>query len=79
MEDYYEVRDMFVPFGLPISVEDIDIEEVIKLMKSDKKADSNKIRFILLKKIGKAFITTDVTDDDVRGALKEILYEETND
>lgn len=79
MEDYYEVRDMFVPFDLPISVEDIDIEEVIKLMKSDKKADSNKIRFILLKKIGKAVITTDVTDDDVRGALKEILYEETND
>ena len=79
MEDYYEVRDMFVPFGLPISVENIDIEEVIKLMKSDKKADSDKIRFILLKKIGKAFITTDVTDDDAREALKEILYVENND
>ncbi|MCR4903307.1 MAG: 3-dehydroquinate synthase [Butyrivibrio sp.] len=79
MEDYYEVRDMFVPFGLPISVENIDPEVVIKLMKSDKKADSDKIRFILLKKIGKAFITTEVTDADAKAAIEEILYVENND
>lgn len=38
MEEYYEVRDMFVPFYLPITVEDIDPEEVLRLTKSDKKA-----------------------------------------
>ena len=79
MEEYYEIRDMFVPFGLPISVEDIDVDEVIKLTKSDKKADSDKIRFILLKKVGKAVIDTSVTDDEMREALNEILYVENND
>jgi len=79
MEDYYEVRDMFVPFGLPISVDNIDPDEVIRLMKSDKKADSNTIRFILLKKIGKAFISTEVSDEDAKAAINEILYVENND
>ena len=79
MEEYYEIRDMFVPFGLPISVEDIDVDEVIELTKSDKKADSDKIRFILLRKLGKAVIDTTVTDDEMKAALNEILYVETND
>lgn len=79
MEEYYEIRDMFVPFNLPISIEDIDPEEVIRLTKSDKKSDSNKIRFILLKGIGKAFITTDITDEEMKKALDEIIYIENND
>ena len=79
MEEYYEIRDMFVPFNLPISVEDIDLKEVIRLSKNDKKADSDKIKFILLKGIGKAFISTDVTDEDMENALNEIIYIENND
>ncbi len=79
MEEYYEIRDMFVPFNLPISVEDIDVDQVIALTKSDKKADANKIRFVLLKKIGKAVISTEVTDEEMRAALDEIIYIENND
>lgn len=79
MEEYYEVRDMFVPFNLPISIEDIDPEEVIRLTKSDKKADSDKVRFILLKAIGKAVVSMDVTDEEMKAALNEIIYIETND
>ncbi len=76
MEEYYEVRDMFVPFGLPISVEDIDVEEVIKLLHSDKKADAGFVKFVLLKKVGKAVIDTTVTDGEIREALKEIIWTE---
>ena len=78
-DEYYEIRDMFVPFNLPISIEDIDPAEVIRLTKSDKKADADKIRFILLKKIGKAVIDTTVTDDEMKAALDEIIYIENND
>ena len=39
MEEYYEIRDMFVPFYLPISIEDIDPAEILKLTKSDKKME----------------------------------------
>lgn len=76
MEEYYEIRDMFVPFGLPISVEDIDIDAVTELTHSDKKVLNGTIQFVLLKKIGKAFLSTDVTDDDIRMALKEVLWVE---
>jgi len=79
MDEYYEIRDMFVPFNLPISIEDIDIEEILTITKSDKKMTNNGIRFILLKKIGKAVIDTTVTDDEIREALKEIQYLDEND
>lgn len=74
MEEYYEIRDMFVPFNLPISVEGINPEEILALTKSDKKVEGSKIKFILLKKVGKAVIDLNVTDDDILNAVKEILY-----
>lgn len=80
MEEYYEIRDMFVPFYLPISVDGIDPQEILKLTKSDKKADAGTIRFILLKKIGKAVIDLNVTDEEILAAIHEINFdEEAND
>lgn len=76
MEEYYEIRDMFVPFNLPISIENIDPEEILTLTKSDKKMAGSQIKFILLKKVGKAVIDMNVTDDDIINAVKEILYVE---
>jgi 3-dehydroquinate synthase len=78
-DEYYEIRDMFVPFNLPISIEDVDKEAVLDITKSDKKADSDKIKFILLKKIGKAFIDDTVTRQEMSDALDEIIYIENND
>lgn len=76
MDEYYEIRDMFVPFGLPISVEDINPEEIVKLTLSDKKMDAGNIKFVLLKKIGKAIISLDVTKEDMLAAVNEIFYSE---
>lgn len=76
MEEYYEIRDMFVPFNLPISVEDIDPEEILKITKSDKKMSGDKIRFILLNRIGSAIIDETVTDDDITDAVNAILWKE---
>lgn len=76
MDEYYEIRDMFVPFYLPISVDGIDPQEVLQLVKSDKKMDGGKIRFVLLKKIGKAVIDTTVTDEEILAAIREIYFEE---
>lgn len=79
MEEYYEIRDMFVPFYLPISIEDIDPAEILKLTKSDKKMENGQIKFILLKKVGKAVIDKNVSDEDILNALSEIHYVEEND
>ncbi len=76
MDEYYEIRDMFVPFYLPISVEEIDPEEILRLTKSDKKMESGRIKFVLLKKIGKAVIDTTVTDEEILAAIREIYFSE---
>ncbi len=76
MEEYYEIRDMFVPFYLPISVDAVDPEEVLRLTKSDKKMEAGKLKFVLLKKIGKAVIDRSVTEEEILAAIKEIYFSE---
>lgn len=76
MEEYYEVRDMFVPFNLPISVEGIDPAEIVRLTKADKKMESGRIRFVLLKGIGKAVLDNTVTDEELLAAVNEIYFSE---
>lgn len=76
MEEYYEIRDMFVPFYLPISVEGIDPQEILQLTKNDKKMDAGKIKFVLLKKIGKAVIDSSVTEEEILAAIDEINFSE---
>jgi len=76
MEEYYEVRDMFVPFNLPITVENIDPAEILKLTKSDKKMESGRIKFVLLKKIGRAVLDNTVTDQELMEAINEIYFSE---
>lgn len=79
MEEYYEVRDMFVPFNLPISIDEIEPEKIVTLTKSDKKMEAGQIKFILLKKIGKAFVSQDVTDEEMLAAVKEIYFSEEDE
>ncbi len=74
MEEYYEVRDMFVPFYLPISVDSIEPQEILKLTKADKKMDAGKIKFVLLKKVGKAILDNTVTDEELLAAISEIHF-----
>jgi len=76
-DEYLEIRDMFVPFGLPIALRDVTFsaEEVLKNTKSDKKNSSKGLKFILLKQLGKAYIDTTVSDDDILKAVEELMNE----
>ena len=76
MEEYYEIRDMFVPFGLPITVTDIEPETIVELTRSDKKMRGGQIRFILLHRIGDAFVDRTVTPEEILEAVKEICWNE---
>ena len=76
MEDYYEIRDMFVPFNLPITIDSITADEIIENIKYDKKHDGDTLNFISLKKVGKAFIDTTVTRAEIADALNEIIFTE---
>lgn len=76
MDEYYEIRDMFVPFNLPISIENIDPEQIYELTSSDKKMEGNQIKFILLKKLGKAIIDTTLTKEQIIEGINEIYFSE---
>jgi len=76
MEEFYEIRDMFVPFYLPISIDNVDPQQILKLTKSDKKMSAGHIKFVLLKKIGKAIIDETVSDDDIIMAVNELVFNE---
>ena len=79
MDEYYEIRDMFVPFNLPISIDNINPEEILALTASDKKMEGNQIKFILLKKVGKAIIDSTVTQEEILEGIKEIYYSEEDE
>lgn len=74
-DEFLELRDMMVAFRLPISMEDISIEDIIETTKSDKKMDAGTIRFILLKEMGQAVIDTTVTEKEMKEALEYLMVE----
>ncbi len=74
-EEFYEIRDMFVPFSLPISLDKFDVEAAISSISHDKKNTDQGLKFILLKKIGKAVIVNDVTNDEIKEAAQNLIVE----
>lgn len=77
-DEYLEIRDMFVPFNLPIALRNVSFtaKDVLENTKSDKKNGASGLKFILLKKLGKAFIDTSVTDEEIMKAVEELIDEE---
>lgn len=71
--DYELIRNMLKKYGFPTRVEGLDIFSILEVSKSDKKMENGVVKFILLKKLGEAFIDKTVTYDEMTQALKEIL------
>ncbi|MEM9977830.1 MAG: 3-dehydroquinate synthase, partial [Cyanobacteria bacterium P01_D01_bin.2] len=42
-------------------------------LRNDKKVKSGKVRFVLPKRIGEAFVTDQVTDDIIRSVLEKMF------
>lgn len=72
-EEVLEVKQMMEGFHVPVSVSEVDLEQVIEATKNDKKMDGGKIKFILLKKIGQAYMDRQVTEEEMRRGLSLVL------
>ena len=59
-KDVLRVRRLFERAGLPVIAPKLGAEKYLQLMGLDKKVEHGKIRFILLKTLGNAVITSDV-------------------
>lgn len=71
--EYEDAIKTFKAYNFPVTVDGISVEDVIKVSKNDKKMDAGKIKFILLDRIGNAYIDKTVTDDEMRDALKSVI------
>jgi len=72
--DLGRLKNIIEKAGLPTEMPDLEIEKIIQAMKHDKKVLRGKIRFVLLKSIGSAFITDEV---DVSLVEKVLVNEKT--
>lgn len=75
MEEALHIREVFADFGLPTAIADFGLsrEEIIPATKNDKKMDSGRIKFILLHRVGEAFIDRTVTDEEMNTCLDWLM------
>jgi 3-dehydroquinate synthase len=67
--DVARVTAMVARAGLPVSPPHIETSDWLELMGHDKKVESGRLRFVLLKSLGKAYVDADVP----RAVLEEVL------
>lgn len=74
--EYEDIRETFRAYGAPYLVSGMGSDEIVALTRSDKKMDNGRVKFVLLDGVGKAFATRDVTDEEMRAALREIGWKD---
>ncbi len=69
--DVARLEDLIAAAGLPVRIPDIDRKTVLEAMKRDKKVRRDRLRFILLRSLGHAFVSEDVdmslVEEGIRG------------
>ncbi|MGH8744427.1 MAG: 3-dehydroquinate synthase, partial [Burkholderiales bacterium] len=70
--DTERIAGLYRRAGLPVAAPDFGAARYRQLMGVDKKVEGGKIRFVLLKKIGEAFITGDVPENQLAALLDGI-------
>ncbi len=78
-EEEREIVEGLSSFGLPVkdaSLSEASEEELLTLIRSDKKMDGHRIRFILLHPLGQAEIAGDVTDEELRLGIRALFDEQ---
>ncbi len=76
--DLSDIEAAFLRYSLPVRVPDyvkelFTAEEVLAATKNDKKMVGSRIKFILLKEIGNAYIETGLTDEEILQGIRYVL------
>jgi 3-dehydroquinate synthase len=67
--DVNRIKSIIEKAGLPTEIAGYDTKDILQAMRHDKKVLNNKLRFVLLKAIGNAFITDEVSTSLVEEVL----------
>lgn len=73
--EYMSIINTFDSFNLEMPISGYSKDMIVKETKHDKKMDGDKLRFILLQKMGNAYIDDTVSDEELKEALSNILME----
>lgn len=68
-DDLESIEQLLCVYGLPVRFKELNNESIINNCSHDKKKDGNVIKFILLSSCGSCYITTDVTKEEIGGAI----------
>ena len=72
-KDIEELKEILTFFNIPVKTSGLSPEDVYNQMFLDKKVSDNKINFILTENIGNAYVTSDVTKDEIINAISYVL------
>lgn len=67
------VRNLLAAYKLPVQAAELDPDELIRQMGTDKKREAGQLRWILLEQIGNAAVRSGVSEQSVRESLRVIL------
>ncbi len=67
--DAARVRALLVRAGLPIEAQDVSGKAALEAMRIDKKVQSGRMRFVLLRGIGRSFVTADYPEEALATTL----------
>lgn len=74
-DELHEMEKLLQKYDLPVRVSGLDPEQVLAATKLDKKMEAGKIKFVLLKRIGEAFVARDVEDQELLEAIRYVSEE----
>ncbi len=72
-EEYLDILNTLQHFAIPIRVGKIKADEIFSVSKSDKKMNAGKIKFVLLSSVGNAYVTSDLSQEQIRAGIASIL------
>jgi 3-dehydroquinate synthase len=68
-DDVARIRTLFVRANLPVLAPDLGVEKYLDYMGHDKKVEGGKLRFVLLRKVGRAELVSNIPSDKLQQTL----------
>ena len=68
-----DVESCLKSFGLPTRIQGLTADEILQISKSDKKMEAGKIKFVLLKELGNAYVDKSILDEELLAASEYLL------
>jgi len=78
-KEFDQIQTAFVHYHLPVRVGGLKPEDILQATKLDKKMEAGKIKFVLLKQVGEAFVTKDIEDEELLEAIRFVEEETENE